>query len=121
MSNIRNLLTKYTSRKFLMALVPNVAAICAMFGCPENDVVVIMSAAVIIVSSVTYIMVEGKCDVASIGQVIDALDEAMELIQQLNKDDDETIDEEMEKLDEQLEMVESEYETLEVHDTLEVN
>lgn len=64
---------KLTSRKFLMALVPAIAAICALFGYSENQVITIASAAVIVISSVGYMYTEGKCDQESINASIEAL------------------------------------------------
>lgn len=72
---------KLTSRKFLMAFVPAIAAICALFGYGENQVVTIASAVVVIVSSVSYMWMEGKCDQESIKQSADALREIIENLQ----------------------------------------
>lgn len=84
-SSVKSWVRKLTSRKFLMAMVPAIAAICALFGYSENQVVTIASAAVIVISSVGYMYTEGKCDQESIKASMDAL---MEIISGLEKENE---------------------------------
>lgn len=84
-SGVKSWVKKLTSRKFLMAMVPAIAAICAMFGYSENQVVTIASAAVIVISSIGYMYTEGKCDQESIKASMDAL---MEIVNNLKKENE---------------------------------
>lgn len=88
----RTLLTKLTSRKFLMAFIPAIVAIFTMLGYHENTVMVIASAAVIIISTIGYNIVEGKCDVAGITAALTEVTALMETLKTENAELKETND-----------------------------
>lgn len=73
-----NIIRKITSRKFLIALITLVAGMVTMFVGESETLNVIVGAAMTIVPTVVYCLVEGKIDAASITTITDATKDAAE-------------------------------------------
>ena len=68
---------KFTSRKFLLALLGDVMGIVTMFV-GKNTATTIAGAAAVILVNVVYCIVEGCIDAKSIGQITDAVEDIAE-------------------------------------------
>lgn len=77
MKNFRTLLTKLTSRKFIISVIPTIAALFAYFGADDNTVQMIASATIIVASTVSYVIVEGRVDAKGIASTITDIVEAV--------------------------------------------
>lgn len=80
-------MSKYLSRKFLMALLSVVAGLLTMFNVEDSIVQLITSIGLIIVPTLVYIGVEGKIDYERI------LTAALEVNRQLQAHEDEVVEE----------------------------
>jgi hypothetical protein len=73
-----NIIRKITSRKFLVALITLVAGVVTMVVGDNETVSVIAGAAMTIVPTVAYCIVEGKIDAKSLETITDATKDAAE-------------------------------------------
>lgn len=80
-------MSKYLSRKFLMALLSVVAGLLTMFNVEDSIVQLITSIGLIIVPTLVYIGVEGKIDYERIFTA------ALEINRQLQAHEDEVVEE----------------------------
>ena len=78
----QNLITKFTSRKFLTALAAELTGIVTMILGANNPVAVIIGGIITAAATIVYCIVEGKLDSTSlksltntVTEVIDKLDE----------------------------------------------
>lgn len=76
--NRTNLIRKLTSRKFIIAVITAVVGIVTMFVGDNEAVNVIAGAAMTIIPTIVYCIVEGKIDAASIETITDATADAAE-------------------------------------------
>lgn len=67
---------KLTSRKFVVAVITLVAGIVVICGAKSEVVQIIAGAAMAIIPTVVYCVMEGKVDAASVNTVVDATTEA---------------------------------------------
>lgn len=74
------LLGKLTSRKFLLSLVPIVTGILMIFGLESSTASQIAGAVMALVSTVAYIIMEGKIDVETAKKVMYDVDEIIDAI-----------------------------------------
>ena len=79
----QNLLTKILSKQFIQALLPGLVAIGALFGFGENEVVSIVSGAVIVLSFISSFIISKKFNME---QFIQAIDDANKLLDQIKKE-----------------------------------
>lgn len=79
----QNLLTKILSKQFIQALLPGLVAIGTLFGFGENEVVSIVSGAVIVLSFISSFIISKKFNME---QFIQAIDDANNLLDQIKKE-----------------------------------
>lgn len=72
---MREILSKLTSRKFIACLIGVVVGIATTFGVDGGIITDVAGLIVTLISSVSYMIVEGKIDKAAINTIIDAIDE----------------------------------------------
>lgn len=78
-------LTKLTSRKFLAAVAGIAVGFALIFGVEESVITAVSGAVAAVASAVSYIVMEGRVDAASVANAITATQEAVEAIKE---DDD---------------------------------
>lgn len=78
---MKNFLSKLTSRKLWLALAGVVGGIAIAFGVEASTVEVVTGAVMSLVSAVTYIITEGKIDANKVKDTVEAVQEAVEIIQ----------------------------------------
>ena len=71
---------KLTSRKLWMAIAGVVTGIAMFLGVETTDVETVAGAVTILLSTLTYIIVEGKVDAERVKNTIEATQEAIETI-----------------------------------------
>lgn len=76
---------KLKSRKFLTCVAGVVMGLCMVFGLDQNTVSVISGAIVSLSSAVVYIYTEGKIDAAAVSKIKDIVDEAKDVIDNVEK------------------------------------
>lgn len=79
----QNLLTNILSKQFIQALLPGLVAIGALFGFGENEVVSIVSGAVIVLSFISSFIISKKFNME---QFIQAINDANNLLDQIKKE-----------------------------------
>lgn len=79
----QNLLTNILSKQFIQALLPGLVAIGALFGFGENEVVSVVSGAVIVLSFISSFIISKKFNME---QFIQAIDDANNLLDQIKKE-----------------------------------
>lgn len=77
---MKNFFKKLTSRKFLAALSGIVLGIAIIFGVDGDTVTTVAGAVTSLISTVTYIIAEGKIDANSVANTISEVQEAVETI-----------------------------------------
>lgn len=77
---IKDIVRKLTSRKFLLALIAAVSGVITAFVGNGEAVTTIVGAAMTIIASVAYCIVEGRVDAKSVGQITEA---AVDLAEEL--------------------------------------
>ena len=74
---------KFTSRKFLLALISVISGIMTMANCDDSLIKLVCSLIMIILPAIAYIITEGVLDKTSIGlalqQVIDTINDYFDL------------------------------------------
>lgn len=75
------IIQKLTSRKLWMALAGVATGIAMALGADSTDVSTIAGAVTVLISAVTYIVVEGKVDAEGVKNTILAIQEAADTIQ----------------------------------------
>ena len=83
---MKDFLKKFTSRKFLLALISVVSGVLTMANCNDNLIQFICSLIMIIVPSITYIITEGVLDYTGIGLALQDIIEAIN--KYIGKDED---------------------------------
>lgn len=73
-----NLIRKITSRKFIIAVITAIVGIITMFVGDSEVVNVIAGAAMTIIPTIVYCIVEGVVDAKSVGIIVDATIDAAE-------------------------------------------
>ena len=82
MTNIlKTIMRKLSSRKFWMAAVVVVAGISAATGNDVTEMQSLIGFASAVIGGVSYLFVEGKCDVANAGKVMDGVSSIVDKIQ----------------------------------------
>lgn len=79
----QNLLTNILSKQFIQALLPGLVAIGALFGFGENEVVSVVSGAVIVLSFISSFIISKKFNIE---QFIQAINDANNLLDQIKKE-----------------------------------
>lgn len=69
---------KLLSRKFWAMIIPSIAGIIIALGAPENVVNLIVGAMMSLVSTVIYVITEGKIDEASVKATLDGVKDVVE-------------------------------------------
>lgn len=70
---MKKLLEKFTSRKFLLAVVTVIAGVVAMCGASDGVVEAVTAALTALIPTVIYIITEGRIDAAAVGQIAGAV------------------------------------------------
>ena len=81
------MIQKFTSRKFILALVGVIVGILGMIGCNDNTIAVCGFIALEVLCVIGYLLVEGKADVKGIEMVAQVATTIAELVDQLKKTD----------------------------------
>ena len=81
---MNNIVRKLTSRKLLLALAGAITGIALAFGVDGNDIATVTGAVTTLISVITYIVTEGKVDAAGVKNAIEATQEAVEVIDDVN-------------------------------------
>lgn len=84
-SSIRDVLKKFTSRKFIMSLVGVIVGILGIVGANDNVVAIVAFAALEILSILAYIIMEGHVDAKAVQSAVDAVNALLDMIAQMNK------------------------------------
>lgn len=87
---MKEILRKLSSRKLWMAIAGVFTGIAVVLGVDSTELEVIVGAVMSVISAITYIVVEGRVDAESVKNAIEATQEAIEVIQNVNdeKEDD---------------------------------
>ena len=83
-SSIRDVLKKFTSRKFIMSLVGVIVGILGIVGANDNVVAIVAFAALEILSILAYIIMEGHVDAKAVQSAVDAVNALLDMIAQMN-------------------------------------
>lgn len=75
---MKKLIEKFTSRKFLLAVVTVIAGVVAMCGASEGVVEAVTAALTALIPTVIYIITEGRIDAAAVGQIAGAVQDIAE-------------------------------------------
>lgn len=75
-----DIIRKLTSRKLWLAIAGVATGIATILGADGNDIQAIAGAVTSLASAVTYIVVEGKVDAASVQNTIVAIEDAAEVM-----------------------------------------
>ena len=78
---MKDILKKFTSRKFVTALCGIVIGVVVAFGYNASDIQTVAGAATSLISLVTYIIAEGKIDANRVKETIEDVQDAVETIQ----------------------------------------
>ena len=73
---------KLTSRKLWAAIAGIVTGLAMVFGLDEGTMSTVSGAVVSVASVITYIITEGKIDAASVGNAMDAVQNAVESVKE---------------------------------------
>lgn len=84
-SSIRDVLKKFTSRKFIMSLIGVIVGILGIIGANDNVVAIVAFAALEILSIMAYIIMEGHIDAKAVQSAVDAVNALLDMIAQVNK------------------------------------
>ena len=84
---MKKLIEKFTSRKFLLAVVTVIAGVVAMCGAPDGVVEAVTAALTALIPTVIYIVTEGRIDAAAVGQIAGAVQDIAEGVAADNSDD----------------------------------
>lgn len=84
---MKKLLEKFTSRKFLLAVVTVIAGVVAMCGASEGVVEAVTAALTALIPTVIYIVTEGRIDAAAVGQIAGAVQDIAEGVAADTNDD----------------------------------
>lgn len=79
-------LKKFTSRKFLLALIATIAGVVAMCGVPDGVVEAVSAALTALIPTVIYIITEGRIDAAAVGQIAGAVQDVAESVADNDKE-----------------------------------
>ncbi len=77
---MKQLLSKLTSRKFLLSAISMVAGIAALCGADQNILSIIAGAAMTVLPALVYCITEGKIDAASVKEAQTAIIEAADAL-----------------------------------------
>ncbi len=80
---------KFKSRKFLLAILSAVGGIAISLSALPGKVGIISAVVSAIVPPVTYIITEGVVDAKAVGMLCDAISTTAELVEDIEKEDDE--------------------------------
>ena len=83
---MKKLINKFTSRKFLAAVVGIISGLAIVFGVDENAISSVSGAVLAGASLITYIVTEGRIDAQSVAAAIEKLQDASDAI--LGESDD---------------------------------
>lgn len=83
-TTVKDILKKFTSRKFIMSLVGVIVGILGMFGCSDNTTAIVAFAALEILSILAYIIAEGRVDAAAVKNITDVVNMLVDMITQAN-------------------------------------
>ena len=73
--------SKFTSRKFILALVGVITGILGIIGCSDNTIAIVAFTALEVLSIVGYIIMEGHIDAAAVKDVTDLIDIIADMIE----------------------------------------
>lgn len=85
---MKKLLEKFTSRKFLLALIATIAGVVAMCGVPDGVVEAVSAALTALIPTVIYIITEGRIDAAAVGQIAGAVQDVAESVADNDQESD---------------------------------
>ena len=77
---------KLTSRKFILALGGVITGLAMAFGVDSSTVETIVGATITLISSLTYIFVEGKIDAKNVITAIESAETIAETIEEVKED-----------------------------------
>lgn len=77
---IKNILKKFTSRKFLAAVAGVAVGAALALGVDASDVTAVVGAVTAVVSAVTYIVTEGKVDAESVKVAVESIQNAADAL-----------------------------------------
>lgn len=77
---IKNVLKKFTSRKFLLAAAGVAVGVALICGADATEITAVTGAIASVVSTVTYIVTEGKVDAASVQHAVESVQNAVEVL-----------------------------------------
>lgn len=83
------MLKKLTSRKFLMTVAGVITGIVIIAGGDEQDASIISGSVVTIISIVSYMIAEGKVDIARVSQALKEADKIVDVINDTKVDNTE--------------------------------
>ena len=77
---IKNILKKFTSRKFMAAVAGVAVGVALAFGVDATDVTAVVGAVTAVVSAVTYIVTEGKVAAESVKIAVESVQTAVDVL-----------------------------------------
>lgn len=81
MITMRNILQKLSSRKLWMALAGVATGVAMALGADATEIGTITGAVTVLISAVTYIIVEGKVDAEGVKNVIIGIQDAVDILE----------------------------------------
>ncbi len=77
---MKTFIRKISSRKFLAALAGLVMGLAMVFGLDEGVMTTVSGALTAVASVVAYIVSEGKVDAAAVGEAVEKVQDAAEIV-----------------------------------------
>ncbi len=77
---MKTFVRKVSSRKFLAALAGLVMGLAMVFGLDEGVMTTVSGALTAVASVVAYIVSEGKVDAAAVGEAVEQVQDAVEIV-----------------------------------------
>jgi len=78
---MRNIIQKLSSRKLWMALAGVATGVAMALGANTTEIGTITGAVTVLISAVTYIIVEGKVDAEGVKNVIIGIQDAVDILE----------------------------------------
>ena len=78
---MNNIVRKLTSRKLWLAIAGVATGIAMVLGADASEIQTVAGAITSLVSAVTYIIVEGKVDAASVQNTVLTVEDALEVLE----------------------------------------
>lgn len=83
---MKNLIAKFTSRKFLVAIGTILSGVALLFGLSETTAETISGAVLILGGAIGYIIAEAKLDSDSIKKAIEAVEAVADVVEAVKED-----------------------------------